>query len=920
MSKKGLFASLVVACVLTLSLGIYTLVSVFGGAPQKPKGPQNVVENLAFRTNDIVDELSGYTEEDFVVTVLEGEENPLKYNEESGKFIAVNAGEVRYVVTIDKKGNTKTLNIKVFAQGNGSKESPFIITRAAHLVEFANDVNTASAGRRIPEYVKLVADIDLKDINWKPIGGQGNTEYTGNFDGNGFTVKNLSISVNAENYANFLTTSVSTKSKAFMDLGLFGKINNATIKNLNVENATITVANEVYNIIKEGTKPEGAEFDVIDRLSIGTIAGSAYNSDIVGSEAKNSILSKITAFSCGNNSQAHGVGGLVGVAQLVRVNNYNVKVNVSNTQATIKGSNIGGVFGSSYSSYDYDSYDNDYSASHKTVIDNVDVDLSATVFYENSAYVGGIVGLGNNTSILNSNVSSFKIVDNTARQFVKYDLKYVTTVAGVATQLVSSPITGGAAANKEVVDAFVSSVENVKVNNVDVFMLGGDAAGAFGYVGRKFNSDAGLKESMVIKDVTVAGNMIANRVGGFAYEVRPGVTVTYSKMFDKAVVDVDLQANMSAGFVFINQGRLIGNETSVEVTEGDKTVSKLVKTRIEVNTIGMGALIENPTAELVFIARESTFATGLVGVAQTNGALLTNDLGKAVVENFDVAFTASNSINYGGLAFNSENISFKNISVNADFTSYNYSKLESNISTTYMVSGGVCEAYVGTELSKITVAVNANKNIQDKTLKYGATFFGGLVARYQGDSETAGLTIANSEVSGDVYFNYSYETVKFGDVSYDVFIAGGLIGAVESKVGPNPNIDGFTIANINKTANLITSNTVSNLKITADFKNEVLGNQGYRVRGIGALVGVVNADLTAPVFDLSTNVVTNVEIVADSDTFTYAYETQIGGSKRNTTLGANKLNSYGASYSWNCEIEGKITNPEEIGVTYTNLD
>ena len=61
---------------------------------------------------------------------------------------------------------------------------------------------------------RLGADIDLSGFaNWQPI-----KNFTGSFDGNGFTISGLSI--------NRTTTS---------NIGLFGSINNANIRNLTVE-------------------------------------------------------------------------------------------------------------------------------------------------------------------------------------------------------------------------------------------------------------------------------------------------------------------------------------------------------------------------------------------------------------------------------------------------------------------------------------------------------------------------------------------------------------------------------------------------------------------------------------------------------------------------------------------------------------
>lgn len=922
MSKKGLFASLIITCVLTLSLGIYTLVSVFGvNAPQKTEPTHEKIE-MAFRTSDFIEELVDYSEDSYEFVLEEGQSNPLVYDEETGKYVAASAGEVEVVITLDKKGNKKTLLIKVYQHGVGTVEQPYVIANAKHLVEFANLINTTSAVSSKPENVKLVADIDIGGINWKPIGKQGNNEFTGVFDGNNHTIKNLSISLNETNFYDYVAISGSNENnKAFLDLGLFGKISYAKILNLNVENATINVSNSIYDLIKNETKPEGAEFEKIVRLTIGTVAGSAYNSDIVGAESKSKIVSRINAYSCSNSSQVHGLGGVVGVAQLVRVSNYDVKTNIINNQELTKDSRVGGVFGAAYSSYNA-AYINEYNANDKTVIDNVEVDFSATLLYSNASYVGGMIGLGQNVGILNSAVSSFKIVDNTARQFVDYSLDNVTLAAGVASVLRSVPLSGDVADNKDVVKAFVSGIENVKVNKVDVFMLGGDVAGVVGLAGRTFDAQKGLTETMVIKDALVSGNIIANKVGGFSYQVNPGTTVTYSKSYNVPVIDIDLQANMSAGIAVLNYGKLIGFEETVQIPseiEGEEPTTEIIRTKIDITTTGMGALIEDPSVESIYRTRESSYAIGIAGITETKEALLTNELGKAEIKNFDVKFVASNSVNYGGIAFKTKTVDLNNIYVNADFTSYNYSKFGSNISTTYMVSGAVCEASAGTTLKNINVVVNANKNITDKTLKYGASFFGGLVARYTGDSESLGLAISSSTVSGDVYFNDTYESVKFGETSYKVFIAGGLIGAIEEKLGSETYVDAFAVTTIKNTYNAITSNTVNNLKITADFTTEIMGSQGYRVKGIGALVGVVNVYHDDPTFDLSSNSVVGVEIVADEQTFTYAYEGIGGASVQNITLGANKQNVYGSSYYWNSYGSGKITNPEESEITYSAL-
>lgn len=56
MSKKGLLSSLIIGLVLTLALGIYTIVSVVN--PGRGTQPGNTTISMAFRTGDTTDVFS----------------------------------------------------------------------------------------------------------------------------------------------------------------------------------------------------------------------------------------------------------------------------------------------------------------------------------------------------------------------------------------------------------------------------------------------------------------------------------------------------------------------------------------------------------------------------------------------------------------------------------------------------------------------------------------------------------------------------------------------------------------------------------------------------------------------------------------------------------------------------------------------
>ncbi len=114
-------------------------------------------------------------------------------------------------------------------EGEGTEESPYLITSADDLLFMASNINK---GVNISSHYKLTADIDLGGDEWTPIGyvtgSDASTNYktvfSGVFDGAGYTVSNFKIT--KYNTAYF---------------GLFGYVVNGTIKNLNIDNANINV-------------------------------------------------------------------------------------------------------------------------------------------------------------------------------------------------------------------------------------------------------------------------------------------------------------------------------------------------------------------------------------------------------------------------------------------------------------------------------------------------------------------------------------------------------------------------------------------------------------------------------------------------------------------------------------------------------
>lgn len=172
--------------------------------------------------------------------------------------------------------------------GDGSSESPFLITTAEELQWYANYVNGESGDNVVhtTACAQLVNNIDLSTVcgegkgNWTPIAKYGIYQYKGEhhfdgvFDGNGHTISNLYI--NDEKGSN---------------LGLFGYIkptaSRTSVKNLKMASVQIVGESYIAAVCGSGS---GVTFENIEVIS-GSIAGTREISGIsscVGN-AKNCI-------------------------------------------------------------------------------------------------------------------------------------------------------------------------------------------------------------------------------------------------------------------------------------------------------------------------------------------------------------------------------------------------------------------------------------------------------------------------------------------------------------------------------------------------------------------------------------------------------------------------------------------------------
>ena len=186
---------------------------------------------------------------------------------EAGKF---------YNITLNKdKGYTDD------GQGNYTVTSAEGLKNIAKLVneEWKLDIN-----------ITLTDDIDLKGIDWTPIGKDDNKAYTGTFDGGGKTITGLTVT-GSNKYA-----------------GLFGRIGSGgTVKNVVLEGVQITSDNSSGYAGGVAGDSWGGN---IENCSVsGSVSSTSFVGGVVGTQASGSITG------CSSSATVKGVifaGGIAG--------------------------------------------------------------------------------------------------------------------------------------------------------------------------------------------------------------------------------------------------------------------------------------------------------------------------------------------------------------------------------------------------------------------------------------------------------------------------------------------------------------------------------------------------------------------------------------------------------------------------------
>ena len=240
-----------------------------------------------------------------------------------------------------KANDNGTYCVALALAGSGTEDNPYLIANKEDLIYFRDHVNAGKTKFNAPGvWIALGADIDLAGINWVGIGSvTADHGFMGNFDGNGFKVKNLTI------------TNPALDSDGYAYAGLFAvtegkdKNNQNVIKNLTIENVTIDTTGHIvsaaiaypYYTIVENVKVCG---DISIKGGDYTAGALAYTRRCV--DVKDiSVVGNAGSTITGNKT----VGGVISDIQM----NGGLTANYSNFNAsglTITGDmHVGGISG-----------------------------------------------------------------------------------------------------------------------------------------------------------------------------------------------------------------------------------------------------------------------------------------------------------------------------------------------------------------------------------------------------------------------------------------------------------------------------------------------------------------------------------------------------------------------------------------------
>ncbi len=180
---------------------------------------------------------------------------------------------------------------QTYGGGSGTESDPYLISTASHITELSTNTNNNVSTSGV--YFRMTNDIALSSSAFTPIGKSMEIQFSGNFDGNGYSISNLRL----QNISDDIF------------YGLFGCVSeNGKISNLTIESSASVIVNMV------GAGIAGANYGTIENCvnNAPIIVTQCYSGGIVGANA--GTVKNCTNYGSINasGSNGFGAGGIAG--------------------------------------------------------------------------------------------------------------------------------------------------------------------------------------------------------------------------------------------------------------------------------------------------------------------------------------------------------------------------------------------------------------------------------------------------------------------------------------------------------------------------------------------------------------------------------------------------------------------------------
>ncbi|MDG5813885.1 GLUG motif-containing protein [Chitinispirillales bacterium ANBcel5] len=704
-------------------------------------------------------------------------------------------------VNSDDLFSDETTNLSLFAGGAGTESDPFQITNWFELDRIRhnpgqsfilmNDLDSTTNG-----YDDLVG----RDNGWLPL-GTNDTAFTGSFDGRGYAIRDLRITLSESG------------------AGLFGIVENGVIRNVGLEDVDINGQATVGGLIGsahpatiENTYTTGSVNGIsgvggLVGVSIGATIRNSYSGSavtgtgstiggLVGISANGSTI-KDGSYSTGEVTGSRHVGGLVGTNIETIIENSHSHSNVTAERV------FGGLIGYNFSG----SIRNCYSYGDVNGIEDSD---------STTGVAGGLIG---------SNISS-DVIECYSISKVKADSIVGGLVGQNATQsnIVNSYSSNNTVTGYTVVGGLVginrdSNIEeSYSENEVTADSIVGGLVGENDYSSNVNNSS----NSSVIGSVSVGGlvgaahfgttleNSFATGevsgdsvIGGLVGVVHHGVTIENSY----TTGEVNGGARVGGLVGFAHHYATIENSYTTGTVKGTSSVGGLVgvssgttiinsysESAVSGDSTDIGGLVgfsENGST-----IKDSSFSTGEVNGSRNVGGLVGNNLQSTIENSYSHSIVTAESVFGGLVGLNQSSSTIRNC-----YSTGEVNGIEDSDSTTTVAGGlvgrndtsDIIECYSESNVTADNIvgglvgenAIQSNiVNSFSSSSVIGSTSVGGLVGVAL-EASVIENSYATGEVSGELdigglvgvahhgaTIENSYTTGTVNGISY----VGGLVG------------------------------------------------------------------------------------------------------------------------------------------------